>query len=204
MKMESVKNLNITLLFSSSLDHNLVSQQGLFDSFKTGNSQNDINNFIAAPGIKALILPAQRRDVIFESNRILLNERTGKMPEESNLIDNLRIIIDKSFFEKEKIVAYGFNYEIIAIPDNESFDISDLVSEKIAKIGAIKGVGVSFVFDKNGARYVVEIKPMGGAMKKFSVSLNIHHSKKDLPPFDDLKKDLVAGFSELKELIVKI
>ncbi len=202
--MESIKKLNITLLFSSPLNHNLVSHQDLFDLFKTGDYQNDINNFIAAPGIRALILPAQQRDVVFESNRIIINERTGKNPDESDLISSLEKISGKNFFEKEKIAAYGFNYEIIAISDDENFGTNDLVSDKIANIGAIRGAGVDFVFDKDDKRYVAKIKSLEDVMKKFAVDLNIHYSQKDLPSFDDLKKHLIAGFGELKSLIAKI
>ena len=202
--MESIKKLNITLLFSSPLNHNLVSHQDLFDLFKTGDYQNDINNFIAAPGIRALILPAQQRDVVFESNRIIINERTGKNPDESDLISSLEKISGKNFFEKEKIAAYGFNYEITAISDDENFGTNDLVSDKIANIGAIRGAGVDFVFDKDDKRYVAKIKSLEDVMKKFAVDLNIHYSQKDLPSFDDLKKHLIAGFGELKSLIAKI
>jgi len=202
--LESIKKLNITLLFSSPLNHNLVSHQDLFDLFKTGDYQNDINNFIAAPGIRALILPAQQRDVVFESNRIIINERTGKNPDESDLISSLEKISGKNFFEKEKIAAYGFNYEIIAISDDENFGTNDLVSDKIANIGAIRGAGVDFVFDKDDKRYVAKIKSLEDVMKKFAVDLNIHYSQKDLPSFDDLKKHLIAGFGELKSLIAKI
>jgi len=204
MRLESIKKLNITLLFSSPLNHNLVSHQDLFDLFKTGDYQNDINNFIAAPGIRALILPAQQRDVVFESNRIIINERTGKNPDESDLISSLEKISGKNFFEKEKIAAYGFNYEIIAISDDENFGTNDLVSDKIANIGAIRGAGVDFVFDKDDKRYVAKIKSLEDVMKKFAVDLNIHYSQKDLPSFDDLKKHLIAGFGELKSLIAKI
>lgn len=79
MKIESVKNLNITLLFSAPLNHNLVSQQELFGSFKTDDPKDDLNSFIAAPGIRALIFPNRQKEIIFEANRILINEKTGKV-----------------------------------------------------------------------------------------------------------------------------
>jgi len=204
MKIESVKNLNITLLFSASLNHNLVSQQELFSSFKTDDPKDDLNSFIAAPGIRALIFPNRQKEIIFEANRILINEKTGKSPEESNVVDDLRVIMEKSFFEKEKIAAYGFNYEVIATPDGANFQINDLISEKIAKIGGIKGAGVSIVFDKDDTRQVLKIEPLEGIDQKFNVSLNIHYSKKDLPSFEDLRKNLILGFKGLADVIAKI
>ncbi|GEM_PF-1108455 len=205
MKIESVKNLNITLLFSAPLNHNNISQQKLLESFQTGDAQRDVNNFIAAPGIKVIVFPNQQKDIIFEANRILLNEKSGKNPENSNLVIDLEKIISGNFFGKEEeINAYGFNYEITAVPDKDDFQVEDLISGRIAKIKKIKSAGVSFVFDENNARRLVKIKPLEGARQEFSVSLNIHYSKKDLPSFDDLKKELIAGFSEFKELIAKI
>ena len=204
MKIESVKNLNITLLFSAPLNHNLVSQQELFGSFKTDDPKDDLNSFIAAPGIRALIFPNRQKEIIFEANRILINEKTGKSPEDSSVVNDLRVIMEKSFFEKEKIVAYGFNYEIVAIPDGADFQIDDLISEKIAKIGGIKGAGVSIVFGKDDTRQVLKIEPLEGIDQKFNVSLNIHYSKKDLPSFDDLRKDLIFSFKEFVDVIAKI
>lgn len=204
MKIESVKNLNITLLFSAPLNHNLVSQQELFGSFKTDDPKDDLNSFIAAPGIRALIFPNRQKEIIFEANRILINEKTGKSPEDSSVVNDLRVIMEKSFFEKEKIAAYGFNYEIVAIPDGADFQINDLISEKIAKIGGIKGAGVSIVFGKDDTRQVLKIEPLEGIDQKFNVSLNIHYSKKDLPSFDDLRKDLIFSFKEFVDVIAKI
>jgi hypothetical protein len=204
MKIESVKNLNITLLFSAPLNHNLVSQQELFGSFKTDDPKDDLNSFIAAPGIRALIFPNRQKEIIFEANRILINEKTGKSPEDSSVVNDLRVIMEKSFFEKEKIAAYGFNYEIVAIPDGADFQIDDLISEKIAKIGGIKGAGVSIVFGKDDTRQVLKIEPLEGIDQKFNVSLNIHYSKKDLPSFNDLRKDLIFSFKEFVDVIAKI
>lgn len=120
------------------------------------------------------------------------------------MVNDLRVIMEKSFFEKEKIVAYGFNYEIVAIPDGADFQIDDLISEKIAKIGGIKGAGVSIVFGKDDTRQVLKIEPLEGIDQKFNVSLNIHYSKKDLPSFDDLRKDLIFSFKEFVDVIAKI
>jgi len=111
MKIEAIKNINITISFSSSLNHLLISQKDLLELFKTGDPQKDLHTFIEAPGLKVLIFPNRQKDIVFEANRVLVNEKTGVRPEESKIIDNFQkiklllmgLIMMYLFFQRVKI-----------------------------------------------------------------------------------------------------
>jgi len=204
MKIEAIKNINITISFSSSLNHLLISQKDLLELFKTGDPQKDLHTFIEAPGLKVLIFPNRQKDIVFEANRVLVNEKTGVRPEESKIIDNFQKLIEKNIIERDKIIAYGFNYDVLVFPESEDFDINNFVGSKISAIGEnIKSAGVNLAFDKNNIKYILEIKPLGNGKQKFLVHLNAHFGK-ELPSFEELKKEVVIQFKELEEIIKKI
>lgn len=203
MKIESIKNVNITILFSEPLNHILISQRDLLDLFKTGDQENDKHTFIEAPGLKVLVFPNRQREIIFEANRILINEKTGTEPEKSEIIDYLQKILDSSFIEKNKIAAYGYNYDLVIASNDESFKISDFVGNKIVSLAEIKSAGINISFDKNNIKYVFETKPIRDNDQKFVAHFNVHFSVGQLPSDKELKEDLKAQFEEFKNNIVE-
>jgi len=178
MKIETIKNINITVLFASPINHLLVSQKGLFDLFKTGDETKDKMAFIEAPGLKVLIFPNRKKEFVFEGVRILVNDKSEVLPENSEVIDDFEKIIKSDMVEQDKIVAYGFNYDAVIMPENSNFKNSDLVGSKIADIPGIKSVGVNMVFEKNDIAYAFEIKPIGSE-QKFIAHFNAHFSMVD-------------------------
>lgn len=105
--------------------------------------------------------------------------------------------------EQNKFAAYGFNYDIIVIPENGNFKISELVGSKIAVIQGIKSAGVNIVFEKNNTTYILEFKPIGSE-QKFIAHFNAHFSATELPDVKGLKEKINNEFLEFKNIIKTI
>lgn len=206
MKIEAIKNINITVLFSAPINHLLVSQKELLDMFKSGDQLKDQHNFIEAPGLKVAAFPNLKKDIGFEANRFLINDRSEDI-EKTQIVDDLQKIMQSSMIEKDKIVAYGFNYDAIVYPqNNDEFKIGDLIGSKISEIEGIKSAGVSILYEKNNITYGLEIKPInaGDGEKKFLAHFNAHFNKNTLPIREDLTKDIISQYTEFKNIIEKI
>lgn len=205
MKIEAVKDVNITVLFTSPINHLLVSQKGLLDMFKIGDLQKDQHTFVEAPGLKVLIFLNQKKDFVFEGTRILVSDKSEVLPKDSAIMDDFEKIIKSDMVEQNKIAAYGFNYDAIVIPENGNFKISELVGSKIADIKDIniKSAGVNISFEKKNTTYVLEIKPIG-IEQKFIAHFNAHFSTNKLPAVDELKLKIIKEFTEFETVIRQI
>lgn len=205
MKIEAIKNINIAVLFSAPINHLLVSQKELLDMFKSGDQQKDQHNFVEAPGLKVVAFPNLKKDIVFEVNRFLIYDKNEEI-EGTRIADDLQKILDGNIIEKDKIVAYGFNYDAIVYVQDDKFRISDLIGSKIAEIEGIKSAGVSILYEKNDITYVLEIKPInaGDGDKKFLAHFNAHFNKNELPIRDELIKDIARQYAEFKNIIENI
>ncbi|MFH1048553.1 MAG: hypothetical protein V1732_02725 [Patescibacteria group bacterium] len=203
MKIEAIKNINITMLFSEPLNHLLISLKDLFDLFKTNDKDKDLHTFVEAPGLKVLIFPNLKKEIVFEGVRVLVNDKSETLPEESEVVSDFKKIIDSNMVNVNKLAAYGFNYDVVVVPENDSFKISDLLGTKIAGIANIKNAGVNILFDKDNLTYMLEIKPVGKE-KKFVAHFNAHFSTNKLPNNEQLKKQISEQFEEFKKIIQKI
>ena len=125
------------------------------------------------------------------------------MPNDSDVIDDFEKIIKSNMDEPGKVAAYGFNYDAVIIPGNSSFKISDLIGTKVAGIQNIRSAGVNILFEKDGATYVLEIKPIGSE-QKFVAHFNAHFSTNKLPDDRELKEKINKEFFEFKNAIEKI
>jgi hypothetical protein len=202
MKIESIKNVNITALFSSPLNHLLISQKDLLDLFKTEDQENDKHTFIEAPGLKVLSFPSKQKEIIFEATRILVNDKTGRQIENIEVVDNLRNILKIGLIDQDKLTAYGFNYDVVVSSDS-NFNINNLVGNKIASIENIKSAGANFSFEKNNIIYTLDIKPIRDE-QKFVAHFNAHFNVSKLPDLQELKKEIKIQFEELKNVLQKI
>jgi len=205
MKIESIKNINITLLFSGPINHSLISQKDLSDLFKIGDIEKDKYTFIEAPGLKVFILPNQQKEIIFEANRILINDKTGRNPKDSEIVNDLQKLLNTNLLEKDRIIAYGFNYHVIAIPSNGSFKIEDLIGEKITNnIKGIKKGGISAVFEKAGIKYGLDLNILEEGEQKFLAHLNAHFDISELLNFGMLKEKISEEYKNFEEIIQKL
>lgn len=205
MKIESIKKINITLLFSGPINHSLISQQDLLNLFRTGDAEKDKYTFIDAPGLRVFILPNQQKEIIFEANRILINDRTGKSSKDSEVVNDLQRLLDTNLLEKDKIIAYGFNYDVIAIPSNGSFEVEDLIGKKIITIiKEIKKAGINISFEKDGVKYLLNLNILEESGKKFLALINVHFDISELPNFITLKEKILKEYKNFEEIIQKL
>ena len=202
MEYKEILNTNITLLFSEPLNHLLITFKDLVDLFKIGDEKLDQHSFIEAPGLKVLIFPNRQKELIFEANRILINDKSKKEPQNSEVVDYLEKILQKNkMVDRNKIIAYGFNYDIIGT--SEKGKVEDFISSKIKEaVENIKSAGVNLVFEKDTSRQVLQITPHA-TPNQFLIHLNIHYQR-PLEELITIKEKLNNDFINFLELIKKI
>lgn len=199
MKIQGLKNLNITLLFSTPLNHLLISQGEVVELFKTGDMQKDLFSTIEAPGFKAVIFQNQKKDIAFENSRVSLSDKSEVEISQSVIVSDLRKILDsKLFVDQSKIIAYGFNYDFLAELDNGN----DLIGKKISELPniTVKNPGVNFSFEKNGATSILSISPTGKE-KLFLVHLNSNFNSVVVPADKVLNEQIITQFKNLEEIL---
>lgn len=201
MNIESVKNINITLLFSSPLNHLLISQSDLLNKFKSEDADDNQHSFIGAPGLKILLFPKKQKEIVFEPTRILLNDKTGIAVENTEVVDDLQKILSLEAVDQNKLNAYGFNYDAVVVP-KENFDFKDFISEKIINIGNLKSVGISISFEQNGVLYAVDLASINN--NKLVAHFNAHINTDKLPVVSELKIEIYKQYKEFENLINKI
>ena len=136
MKMQELKNVNITALFSVPFNHLLISQGDIVKLFTTGDPQKDIFNFVEAPGIKIALFPNQKKEVVFENARLVVNDKSETDLSASTLISDFKKVFNSDSVDKDKVTAYGFNYDML-IELNGS-KLTDLIGTKIFQLPDIK------------------------------------------------------------------
>jgi len=202
MKIEAVKSINITALFSSPINHLLISPKSLLELVKIKKQKKVSHSFIEVPGVKIMIFPGYKKEFVFEANRVLVNDKSEVVPKKSDIVKYFLKIIGASIVEKDKMTAYGFNYNIVIAPDKNNLEIKDLIGKKIAEIVDIKKAGIDISFEKKNIIYRLNIEPIGNN-KKFIAHFNAHFESKLLSS-DALKNSLNLQFEELKKIVKKI
>ena len=202
MTIESLKNVNITGLFSSPLDHLLISADGIVKLFSGTQNLSEVKkSVIEAPGLKVIILPELKKEFIFESIRVVVGDKSETTPDKSSIIDDFQKLIDNNFIDLKKLTAYGFNFDAIVVP-GETFKISDIIGSKLSQFSNISSAGIHVGFEKNNLKYNFDLTPLG-VENKYLAHLNAHITQ-DLPDSTEIKKQLEAQYKEFEELISKI
>jgi hypothetical protein len=199
MQLKGIKNLNITLLFSSPLNHLLISQEEVIKLFTTGDSQKDLFNFAEAPNFKAVIFPNQRKDIVFESARVILSDKSETGVTDSTLPADIEALLSANLFGTSKMAAYGINYDYFV----ESENISDLISQKITDAVEVKSAGVNVTFEQNGIANILNITPIGQE-KTYLVSFNSQFDVSVLPSKEELQKQILEQSLVLEAVLKSI
>lgn len=202
MELQEIKQINVTVLFSEPINHLLITPKEVVDLFKTGDEDLNQHSLIEAPGLKVFTFPKKQREVIFEANRLLINDKSGSSPKESKIIESLNSIMGAKMVSLEKIAAWGFNYDTIAVSKNKKIKPTDFISNKIAKIiKKVERAGVQLIFHKDKARFNFQTQPV--AEDKLLVHLNVHY-RGILPSERKLKESLAREFNFFISLIKKL
>lgn len=198
MKIQSLKNANITVLFSVPLNHLLISQEKIAKLFDTADAQQNVHNFVEAPGLKVIILPNQKKDIAFEQSRFIVADKTGNSIEKSTLVDDFRKIFDAGPINSTTVAAYGFNYDVLV--ESGGGNLSDIVGQKLLQLPNIKNGGAQVSFEKGGINYAFDIKPTNDK-KTFLTHFNVHFITNTIPNNEVLKMELALQFNELEQII---
>lgn len=201
MKLEEIKKLNITILFSEPINHLLITPKRILNLFKI-NDQPPRHSLIEAPGLKVFIFPQLQKDIIFEVNRLLVNDRGGALPNKSDLINYLNRLIKTEVVNQDKVVAYGFNFDALISPTTGAVKFTDFIGTKISKVVKnIKEAGLQIIFHKEKVRFDFQIKPAG--KDKLLAHLNAHYDGA-LPTKKKINENLLKQFGYFVSLIKKI
>lgn len=204
MKIESTKNINVTLLFASPFNHLLITQRDLLSLYNTGDPKKDEHTFVEAPGLKILIFPNRQKEIIFEASRILINDKTGGDLASSEVVADLFRITTQNFIEQNKQIAYGFNFDVLTAPNDDNFEIADLIGDRIASLTEIKSAGITISFDMDSISHMLEIKPIIGEVQKFLVHFNAHYNEDSLPEESTMIQRMNEQFNEFRSFILGI
>ena len=199
MKLQEIINKNITLLFSEPLNHLLISPTELINLFKIGDEKLDRHTLIEAPGLKVLVFPNRQKEIAFESNRLLISDKTKEDVSQSEIFDYLEKIVEKNrMVDKNKISAYGFNFDVIAL--SEKGKLEDFINPEIIGVfSKIKSAGIKFFFEKESSLQDFQITPTP-LENQFLIRANFHYAGV-LEEKEKIKEKFLKDFNELFKLI---
>ncbi len=197
MKIQSLKNVNITVLFSAPLNHLLISPDKITKFFITGDPQKDGFNFIEAPGVRVIIFPNQKKDVTFEPFRLIVSDRSGVDIEHSTIVSDFKKVFDTDLVDPSKMVAYGFNFDISV--ETEKGELVNIVGSKLLELPDAQVGGATVLFAKGGIKYVLDMKRINE--KIYLVHLNVHFVTSVIPDIRLITRNIHLQFKELGNII---
>jgi hypothetical protein len=203
MDIDKIQQLNITVLFKEPLNHSAILPKNIFGALGVGEQPSGAT-ITQGPGISILALPKQNKEFIFEAIRILINDNSGDI-DKSDLISDYVKISKLPFFNKENIVAYGFNYGIVANKAG-GIDFPGFIAESLKKNIAdnLESAAVKLNFKRGYISYEFQIIPAGIANQAI-IHLHVNFPAAEFSGGDDeLKVKFVEKFKELKAMIEKI
>lgn len=204
IKSQEIKQLNITAVFTE-IDHTLITTQKMREVFNLNDTESKNSPFFEIPGIKNLIVPSRQKDIVFEGNKLMVNEKSGKEPKDSKLVQDFQKALE-NLVDRTKLVAYGFNYDIL-ITTEELVDYKTFVGEKMLSIlngGILSEAGMRMVYKKDEKRFDLQISPIGGLPKQFVVHLNIHYDINKIEDFTLIQSQFIQGYSEIQKIISQL
>lgn len=203
MKIQNVqlKKLNITALFDK-IDQFQITSDKIRDLFNLKDQERVNTPFIELPGIKVLILPTIKKEVVIESNRLRVSDASTEDPTKSKVVSDFEKVY-RAFSGKSVLRAYGYNYDIsLKLEGGISYD--KLLSSSFKRLingGKLLEAGARVVFNKVGRKFDIQIVP-SGQEKQLEVHANVHHEAEKIN-FTILTKELIADYKEIEQAIKK-
>lgn len=204
MKIDSVKSTNIALLFPNPIERALITKDKILSLYvKEDQRIEDVKySGLEAPGVIDVVLSDFKREFIFQNNRVIVNDQSGISSSDSSIIEDYVKIINAGIVNPANATAYGFNFDLIATPE-EDFALDTLIGSKILKIINPISAGINLNYEEGGAKYNLEIKPLG-IENKYFIHFNAHIDGSVPNDFKELNKQLIAQNVKFLELLKKI
>lgn len=203
MKIENfqLKKLNITALFDK-IDQSLITSERIRDLFVLKPEDKEKIFFINLPGIKVLIIPTLKKEVVIEPNRIQVSDTSSLNPEKSEVVADFKKVFE-ALKGKATFRAYGYNYDI-AVELEEKVPYDDLLSPGLKKLingGELQEAGARVIYKKGNLKIDIQLVP-GGQEKQLGVHANIHHEINNID-FAKLNMELLDNYKEIEQAIEK-
>jgi hypothetical protein len=197
-----IQALNITTVVSEPLQHFFITQEKILELFKEKDENLNKHTFIETPGLKVFVFVNRKIEIIFEPFRMLVTDKSGREIQKSDLLNYYEDLLN-NFIPKEKISAYGFNYDLIVEYEKE-VKFTQLIAPSLKEIMKdIKESGIRVKFLENGLVYDFHISPTN-LKNTLLYHLNVHFAKSEIPSQEELEKEFFSGFQKLQFLIEKI
>ncbi|MBZ9572094.1 hypothetical protein KJA15_02085 [Patescibacteria group bacterium] len=199
IKSTSIKLLNITVLFNQQLE-TLPNTKEIGEAL--GLSEEDIKNpvVIEIPGgTKVFAFPPLGKEIIFETQRIRVSDKSGKDLSESKLVEDFKKIFEK-FAPRDSLTAYGYNYDIL-FSTEKPLQPKHLLGDRILKTlsgSKILESGVRVISKKNNIRFDLQLMPSGNPLQSI-LHLNVHFDKNIIPT--DLASDFLKYYKETMNIL---
>lgn len=202
MDIQHFKQFNITFLYEEPINHANINLHELEEALKSNkSSEYDLSNKLEVTGnYKILSYPGRKIDVIFEQERILINDNSGQKKEAYSFLDYIDNVFTYSSIVTEKIKSFGFNITAEAINNSSDTFINPTLEKKLNV--KIEQQGLLFVFSKDGLRYQMQINPTSQKNNSHIIQCNIHHEK--FSNITDMSKHLNDHINYFNKLIRKI
>jgi len=201
MKLK-IQALNITTVTSEPFQHLLITPERILELFREKDENLNKHTFIEAPGLKAFFFVNRKIEIVFEAIRMLVTDKSGREIHQSDLLNYYENLL-KTFVPKERISAYGFNYDLISEYEKE-IEFTQLIGAQLKEIiKNIKESGVRVKFSEDGLLYDFQILPTN-LKNALLYHFNVHFPKSEIPSKEELKKEFLLGFQKLQFLIEKI
>lgn len=199
IQSQEIKQLNITAVFEN-IDYNSISATKIREIFKLNEKEQKNSPFIEFANTKILGMPNRQIDIIVESRRLQVNDKSGQEPSKSKLIENFQIAFD-NLTNKSNLITYGFNYNILVYAKRK-INFQDFLNNELLKTlseDKVLGANVGITFTKNKKRYDLRIAPINSPFAAL-IYLNAHYISKKINS-TQLKKQFSENYLELQKII---
>ena len=203
MKIQEIqlRKINITALFDK-VDQSQITSETIRNLFDLKPAEKASSLYTDLPGTKVLIIPALKKEVVIEPNRLRVSDASTEDPAKSKVISDFEKAY-KVFSGKSTLRAYGYNYDIsLQLQDDISYD--KLLSSSLKNLingGKLLEAGARVIYGKAGRKFDIQIVP-SGQEKQLEVHANVHYEAEKID-FTKLAKELLTDYKEIKQAIKK-
>ena len=198
MQIQNLKNLNVTLVLDSNIDHNAIANKHIFDVVSENDEKVD-HVVMDGPNLKIFQFPKLEYELIIDPKRLVVNDKSGNDFSSSKIVSR---VIKLHEVVGGEVKSYGFNFDYLVTDEN--FSANNLLSEKLSLFKDAREIGASLRFDEDGADVGLEVKPIKGKTGEFIAHINVHYSKSFVVKEDVITKEFLIAEKIAQNLVSKI